>query len=118
MNWVERLTPKNTEEVKPGLFIQKYKFGYRQIHPAAWDGKINWKNFLVGDNWLKHLMFFIILIVLCFSYYNNTKACVEFQANPCEKLPEIQRYCLDQEKFDNPLVRGENGDSISIQNNP
>ena len=43
MDLVKMLTPKDTEEVRPGLFIQKTKKGYRQIHPAAWNGKINWK---------------------------------------------------------------------------
>ena len=49
MNFTKVLTPSDTEEIKPGLFIQRRGNKYRQISPAAWDGKIIWKNLLFHD---------------------------------------------------------------------
>lgn len=73
MSWIERLTPKDTEEVKPGLFIKKTRFSYRQVHPAAWDGKINWKNLTVGPNFWKNFLWFAILVFIVLGYMNDVR---------------------------------------------
>lgn len=71
-SWIIRtLTPKNTEEVKPGLFIQKVNNGYRMIAPAAWNGQINWRNFILGLNWKSSLVFFLIIMFMVWSYQHD-----------------------------------------------
>jgi len=100
MNLIKALTPQDTEEVKPGLFIQKTLQGYRQVYPAAWNGKINWKNFLLGGKFWKNFIIFLILMLIAFSYYQETKVCREFQSSPCKFLPNLTDYCykLDSEE--------------------
>ena len=78
MNLTKSLTPGDTEEVKPGLFIQKRGSGYRQISPAAWDGKINWSNFLLGANPLRNFVWFLIIVFLAWSYLYDVNAYKEF----------------------------------------
>lgn len=107
MSFIDSLTPKNTEEVKPGLFIQKTSTGYRQIYPAAWDGIINWKNFLWGSGFLKSFMGFAILMLIVFGYYDSTKSCNEFQADPCKYLSNITTYCAEKNLNYNTLYEGD-----------
>lgn len=72
---IEALTPKDTEELKPGLFIKSIpknpdKIEYRQIHPIAWDGKFRLKNSLAmkrGD-----ILRIIILLFVIWAYFNDT----------------------------------------------
>ena len=94
MNWTDKLTPKDTEEIKPGLFIQKTSYGYRKITPAAWDGKINWKVFLLGADPIKSFLVFAIILLISYGYYTSTKACDDFQADPCKYLSNITDYCV------------------------
>lgn len=110
MSWIKSLEPKDTEEVRPGFFIQKKYKGYRQVHPAAWNGKIIWKNFLIGGSY-GHIIWFLIILFLAFGYYHDTKVLRDFyedvRGDPvafCEKVelamtaPEctedLQRYGL------------------------
>ncbi len=124
MSWIERLTPKNTEELKPGLFIQKSRDGYRQVYPAAWNGEVIWKNFFFGGGWFKPLAFFLIIILLALGYYTTFENCMEFQADPCKFLPNITSYCIGQYQvagLDLNLSRGGNakrGDTNPLQSYP
>jgi len=79
--WVNRLTPKDTEEIKPGLFIQKWKGKYRQVHPGAWDGKINTGNLLFGGNFWKSFIWFVIIIFLAWSFQHDTAQYKDFYEN-------------------------------------
>ena len=80
MDIIKSLTPKDTEEIKPGLFIQKYRGKYRRIYPAAWNGKFNLKNFITGGpNFWKTTLFFIIILFLVWSYIQDTTSLREFQ---------------------------------------
>ena len=97
MSFIDSLTPKDTEEVRPGLFIQKTSKGYRQIYPAAWNGKINYNNFFFGSGFLKSFIWFAILMIIIFGYYDSTKSCNEFQSDPCKYLPNITTYCIEEE---------------------
>ncbi len=78
MNFIKVLTPKDTQEIKPGLFIQKTSSGYRQVSPPAWDGKVIWKNFFFGQGFLKSSFFFIVLMFLAWSYFHDVKVYREF----------------------------------------
>lgn len=73
----ESLIPKNTEEIKPGFFIQKYGDGYRQIDPMVWDNKVRWKSMILGKDWLKHFIFFIILMFIVYGYVHDNKVYIE-----------------------------------------
>jgi len=97
MSLADFLTPKDTKEVKPGLFIQRHLGKYRQVSPAAWNGKINWANFLFGGKIIKSSITFIIILLLAYGFYTTTKTCREFQENPCKFLPNITTYCMDRE---------------------
>jgi hypothetical protein len=81
MSFVDSLTPPDTEEIKPGVFLQK-RFGkYRLIHPASWEGKMNWKNLFLGGNPLKHLVIFLFIVFLVWSYQHDIQAYQEFYIN-------------------------------------
>lgn len=100
MSWlVKTLTPVNTEEVRPGLFIQTSSTArgksYRQITPCCWDGKIDWKITLFGDKPFKYLFIFLALMLLSYGYYQGTHSCAEFQEDPCKYLDNITDYCSD-----------------------
>lgn len=77
-HWLE---PRDTEEIKPGLFIQKKGKAYRQVHPAAWDGKINWNNMLFGGSVYKTFMWFGILLFLVWSYQHDVAQYKDFYEN-------------------------------------
>lgn len=124
MNLTKALTPKDTEEIKPGLYIQNlYKKvpvldknkkkvekdgkalyedvvkGYRQIHPAAWEGKINWKNFLLGQSPLKNFIWFAIILFLAWSYFHDIDSYQEFyvevNSNPAEFCSNVNLVDLN-----------------------
>lgn len=97
MSFVDRITPKDTEEVKPGLFIQKKHGSYHHIQPAAWDGKIIWKNFILGANPLRNFIFFTILMFIVYGYINDVDQYKQFyenvNGNPqgyCQSIKELQ----------------------------
>jgi len=77
MTIIDILTPKDTEEVKPNFFIQKKGNHYRQVSPMAWNGKMLWKNAILGPNWKSHLAFFLILMFICWAYVTDNKTFIE-----------------------------------------
>ena len=107
MNLTKALTPKDTEEMKPGLFIQRTRKGYKQISPAAWDGKIIWKNFLFGKGFLKSFIFFSILMFLAWSYFHDVKVYQEFYeeviADPILFCTNVSLVHIDGIQNSNPL---------------
>lgn len=94
MSFIDSLTPKKTEEVKPGLFIQTTRKGYRQVYPAAWDGKINWHNFITGGTW-RSLLWFFMLMFLVFAYNNDVAAYKSYyeqvSSDPYAYCQDVQR---------------------------
>jgi hypothetical protein len=89
------LTPKNTELIKPNLYIQQthgesifsrldkivkghrehIRFDkYRQITPVAWDGKIiNWIVLFLGARPVWSTLTFLVILLMCFGYVNDGK---------------------------------------------
>ncbi len=112
MNLIKALTPKDTEEIKPGLFIQKTHKGYRQVNPAAWDGKINWKNFILGKDFFKSLIWFAIILFLAWSYFHDTSEYREFyeevNSNPVLFCTNVSLVNINNNEFE---------DTFTIQNN-
>lgn len=100
MNFTKAFTPKDTEEIKPGLFIQRTTRGYRQISPGAWDGKIIWKNLLFGQGFLKSFIFFLIIIFIAWSYFHDVRVYQDFYE---EVISDPVLFCLNVqlESYDN-----------------
>lgn len=95
MGFIDSLTPKNTKEVEPSVFIQRAYGGHRQIYPVAWNGKINWKNFIVGGSY-RHLLWFFILLFIVFAYLNDVREYKKFYEDVhanifsyCEGIKEL-----------------------------
>ncbi len=102
MRLIDHLTPKNTEELKPGLFIQKRGKGYKQIYPIAWNGKIRYK-----EQWatiFSWRTFFTVGLVLfiAWSYLHDVK---EFRDFYIEVSSNPVLYCTNvfQNLNQNPL---------------
>ncbi|KKL81189.1 hypothetical protein LCGC14_1997210, partial [marine sediment metagenome] len=97
-----------------GLFIQKTRKGYRQVHPAAWNGKIIWKNFLFGPGFLKGLLWLGIILFLVWSYNHDVQAYQDFyetvNSDPVLYCMNVSLVGLNQ-----PEVIDEN--TYIIQNN-
>ena len=114
MSFVELLTPKHTEEIKPGLFIQKVPRGYRQIYPVAWNGVINWKRFFLGHNFWKNLFIFLVILLVVYGYFEGTNECRKFQEDPCAHLQNITKYCYEKYSISGDFKSGEQ-DSYYLQ---
>ena len=71
MSLAKALTPDNTEELKPGLFIQQRGKGYRQVEPIAWGGKIRWKEQLSSVFSFRTAITLAIIIFIVWSYLND-----------------------------------------------
>lgn len=91
-SFMKKITPKNTEELRPGLFIQKYGKNYRQIYPAAWNGKINSYNFLLGHGFLKRTFFILLVLFLAWAYSHDTGAYKDFYENVNS---DLQGFCYN-----------------------
>jgi len=93
MNWKKILTPSDTEEIKPGLFIQtRYRniddgqgnvigreaLGYRQIEPLVWEGKFRKKEQLRSIFSWRTLITISIILFIAWSYLHDTGAYREF----------------------------------------
>ncbi len=111
-NLKEKLTPKNTEEIKTGLFIQeRNKDEYRMINPIVWNGKYRLRK---QFRW-RNLFMIIVIIFIVWSYSTEVKWCRDFQAGPCEILSNLTTYCYQKQTAE--LENGR-GDTFNIQNNP
>ena len=99
MSFIDSITPKDTEEIKPGLFIQKKLGKYRQISPAAWDGKINYKNFLLGANPIRNLFWFALLMFLAWSYFHDVAEYRDFYMEINSGAERCYEICENMESY-------------------
>jgi hypothetical protein len=56
------------------LFIKKSKiFGWGFVYPIKIDGKLNWKNILIGGSWFNVIKLLVIILLLagCLNEYSN-----------------------------------------------
>jgi len=81
MDIIKIITPKNTEQVKPEIFIQNWRGKYRVINPMAWNGVIRWREQLKTIFNLKVIVTFAIIIFLVWSYQHDVKTYQEFFNN-------------------------------------
>ena len=123
MSFIDSLTPKDTEEIKPDLFIQKTKKGYRQVHPVAWKGKWRTKEQLAMVFSIRTIATIAVICFLAWSYLHDQGALREFyievQSNPVEfcnsvlqDLNQNTRLGIGDDDFIKQL------DTSSIQGNP
>ena len=96
MDLIKFLTPKNTEEVRPGFFIQKKKKGYKRIYPACWNGKIIWRNFILGGNFWKYLGITLFILYLSWAYKTDVKMYQDFYIMVKQNLSYI---CSNMESY-------------------
>ena len=114
------LTPKDTKEIKPNLFIQKTKYGYRQINPMAWNGKLRVREQLRTVFCLRTIFTIALIIFIVWSYMHDTKECrelmEEFEDDPAAfaikyATPTIE--CTEQQEKNNICTR-ERDDNYTI----
>ncbi len=91
MGLIEALTPKHTEEVRPGCFIQKRKKGYKQIHPIAWEGKIDWGKQIRGILNVRTLFTIAVILFIYFSYLHDYRELKSFYETT---MSDPQLFCL------------------------
>lgn len=115
--WKRAFTPKNTEEIKPGLFVQQRGKNYKVITPIIWEGKWRLKN-QIG---LRNLFVIILVLLIASSYYFNVKTCRDFTEDPCKILSNLVNYCLNLDEkeidanFEWEIEDDKREDTISIQ---
>lgn len=118
MSFQKSIEPKDTEEVKPGIFVQKYRGAYRVVNPISWKGK--WR-FNKQFGW-RNLATVLIIGFLAFTYFEETNFCRALEENPCEILPNITNYCLNQAfnniELDNIFNNERGQDTFTLQDNP
>ncbi len=95
MEIVKALTPKDTEEVKPGLFIQKRGDSYKQILPFAWNNKILWREQLRTVLTLRTLFTIALIIFIAWAYLNDVGVYKQFyeetMSNPMEFCDSVYK---------------------------
>lgn len=99
---------REIEEVKPGLFIQKTRLGYKRVFPIKKDlnkpfslDNIHWKHLTIRD-W-NNLIFLVIFVSLMlfgtWVYKHDLAVCVDIIENPCKYYSAISQYCLMQNQI-------------------
>lgn len=83
--FIRVLTPSDTEELKPGLFVQKKivrgQDYYRQVYPGAWNGKLNPYEIFLGRNFFKTTFWFLLIMFLAFAYWHDVREYKGFYEN-------------------------------------
>ncbi len=99
MTLVNFLTPKETEEIRPGIFIQKHKDNYRIVKPLAWNGKFRTREQLKTVFNLRTAFTIALIVFIAYSYVQQTSYCNEIQSNPCGILYNLTDYCYNQGSY-------------------
>lgn len=98
MGLIEFLTPKDTEEVRPGLFVKTTLKGYRVMSPLAWNGKLRVKEQLKTVFSLRTIFTIALVLFIAYSYIHDNSALLDFykdvRGNP-------QYFCANVEKYFN-----------------
>lgn len=87
MNW-----GKGIEEVQVSgekLYLKKGIFGWSVVHPIMTDGKVNYKNLIIGGSWATFFFYVVIMIVTLLAvneYSTTTKMLQECLASPIKLL--------------------------------
>jgi len=108
MNIKKAFTPKNVEEVKPGLFIKSFPknpdtIEYRQVHPLVWDGKWRLKNQIK----IRNVLMIILIVALYFAAVKYIRFYEEVNADP-------QAFCRNVSILNSGEVMYEDSSTIPI----
>ena len=89
--WERGFTPKDTEEIRPGLFVKRLKGNkYKQVEPLVWNGKWRLRN---QFGW-RNILFIVLVFLIGTSYYVDTKTCRNFEEEICNNIVNINSYCF------------------------
>lgn len=118
MSLTNILTPDNTEELKPGLFIQKRKNGYRQIQPMAWQGKIRWGEQMKTIFCFRTIFFVALVLFIYFGYLHDYRTLKDFyedvMSNPIGFCANVTQGAIDNFKGLNYGVNLNEGNTDTI----
>lgn len=122
MDWSKVLTPKNTEEVRPGLFIQKRNNNYRQIHPAAWNGKVDWKGQMKSVFSFRTVFTMGLILFIYFGYLHDYRELQNFYEEVmddeiCKRSLESKVEGFDMSGFNIEVNKNERSDTSSLPSN-
>ena len=70
------------------LFVKKSKiFGWGFVNPIKIDGKVNWKNLLIGGSWIRFILLAVLILIIagCVNEYIS----VINLANECINQPRL-----------------------------
>lgn len=73
----------NLKEIKidgERIFLKKNWIGWKVVNPYRIDGKINWKNLLIGGSWINLIVVMIMSLLLLgsiYEYYSLWKTATE-----------------------------------------
>ncbi len=123
MELIKSLTPENTEEIRPGFFLQRLitKNGviHRQVKPLAWNGQWMIKEQLKTVLNMRTAFTIALILFIAWSYFDQTEYCRELQKDPCNLLNNITEYCYSNEYRSDKFGDNKIGwDDFAIQNNP
>jgi len=90
MNLKKALTPKNTEELKPGFYVQNKGGKYRQILPIVWNGKYLWREQLKTIFTFRTFITILIILFLAWSYVHDVK---EYRNFYNKVMKEPNEFC-------------------------
>ena len=88
MKNIKKITIENEE-----IYLKKSGiFGWGIVYPYKINGKINWKNLLIGGSWIKLIiiLFAVLIILGCINEYSTAVKI----ANECLAKPEGIKYYL------------------------
>lgn len=106
IDFKKAFTPKDVEEVRPGLFIKKIPknyddIEYRQIQPLVWNGKWRLKNQIK----IRNVLMIVLIIALFFVGMKYVRFYEEVNSNPKE-------FCKNVTIFDIGEVTHEDSSSL------
>ena len=85
---------KQLEEIEIGneaVFFRKGFLGWHIVYPIKVNGKINWKNLIVGGSWIKLILLIVVVLLILgrvWEYSNAVNVANEcLSKNPMIILP-------------------------------
>lgn len=80
------------------IFLRKglFKGEYKVVYPNKIDGKINWKNLLIGGSYSNLITIILIVLMISaisYSYYHDQKEFRDLVSDPCKYMIIAQQRC-------------------------
>lgn len=111
---IKALTMQDTEEVKPGFFVQTKKGRHRRVYPLVWDGKYQVKEQLRTVFTFRTFFTIGIILFIAWSYQNDVGAYqdfyIEVRGDPIGFCDEVKNAldvtCTEQNEKSGLCSRG------------